>query len=65
MIDLATPVALTMGEPAGIGTEITLKAWLALRNAESPFFVLHDPGSLVAAVGMAVRIARHRAEAEE
>ncbi|HET9067475.1 MAG TPA: 4-hydroxythreonine-4-phosphate dehydrogenase PdxA, partial [Amaricoccus sp.] len=26
---------------------------------------LADPGSLVAAVGMAVRIARHRAQAEE
>ncbi len=49
MTNLATPVALTMGEPTGIWTEITLKAWLALRNAESPFFVLHDPDHLTGA----------------
>ncbi|MGH6760944.1 MAG: 4-hydroxythreonine-4-phosphate dehydrogenase PdxA [Phyllobacterium sp.] len=36
------PVVLTMGEPAGIAAEITLKAWLALRNSRSTFFVLHD-----------------------
>ena len=42
MRNLAPPVALTMGEPAGIAAEITLKAWLALRNTGSPFFVLHD-----------------------
>lgn len=37
------PLALTMGEPAGIGPELTLKAWL-LRDQEalSPFFVLAD-----------------------
>ena len=38
------PLALTMGEPAGIGPEITLKAW-ATRKAASlqPFFVVGDP----------------------
>ena len=35
------PVALTLGEPAGIGGEITLKAWQALRN-ELPFFLIAD-----------------------
>jgi 4-hydroxythreonine-4-phosphate dehydrogenase len=32
-----------MGEPAGIGVEIALKAWLALRGSHQPFVLLHDP----------------------
>ncbi len=40
------PLALTMGEPAGIGGEIALKAWLG-RTRELPcFFILDDPGRL-------------------
>lgn len=39
------PLALTMGEPAGIGGEITLKAW-AGRHAPAPFFVIDDPARL-------------------
>jgi 4-hydroxythreonine-4-phosphate dehydrogenase len=35
-------VALTMGEPAGIGAEITLKAWQALRGRPAPFVLLDD-----------------------
>lgn len=35
------PVALTLGEPAGVGGEISLKAWQALRN-ELPFFLIAD-----------------------
>lgn len=43
----AAPIALTMGEPAGIGGEIALKAW-ANRTATSvpPFFVIDDPKRL-------------------
>jgi len=37
------PLALTMGEPAGIGGEITLAAWHALRKDGPVFFVLDDP----------------------
>jgi len=38
------PLALTMGDPAGIGPEITEKAWQALRNStEHAFFVIGDP----------------------
>ena len=36
------PLALTMGDPAGIGPEITLAAWSARRDAH-PFVVLGDP----------------------
>jgi len=39
------PVALTCGEPAGIGPEITAKAWEKLRN-ELPFFLIGDPAHL-------------------
>jgi 4-hydroxythreonine-4-phosphate dehydrogenase len=37
------PIALTMGEPAGIGTEIALGAWRLLREEDCAFFLLHDP----------------------
>jgi len=39
-----TPIAVTMGEPAGIGIEIAIKAW-ARREARElpPFFLLADP----------------------
>ncbi|HJN23104.1 MAG TPA: 4-hydroxythreonine-4-phosphate dehydrogenase PdxA [Rhodospirillales bacterium] len=35
------PLALTMGEPAGVGAEIALKAWQG-RNGDTPFFFLLD-----------------------
>ena len=43
----APPLALTMGDPAGIGPEITLKAW-AQRTVRglSPFVVYGDPALL-------------------
>jgi len=41
------PVALTVGEPAGIGPEIASAAWAALRD-ELPFFWIGDPGHLPA-----------------
>jgi len=34
------PLALTMGEPAGIGLELALKAWLDRENSKPPPFVL-------------------------
>ncbi len=40
------PIALTMGEPAGIGGEITLKAWLRRNEGVPPFFVIDDAGRL-------------------
>ncbi|MEP6342244.1 MAG: 4-hydroxythreonine-4-phosphate dehydrogenase PdxA [Maricaulaceae bacterium] len=37
------PIALTMGDPAGIGPEITAKAWSELRsNSDYSFFVTGD-----------------------
>ncbi len=44
--DLA-PLAVTMGEPAGIGGEIALMAWQARRSAGvPPFFMIDDPHRL-------------------
>lgn len=40
------PLAVTPGEPAGAGAEITLKAWFSARNRLSPFFLLDDPERL-------------------
>jgi len=43
------PIALTMGEPAGIGGEIALQAWLRRREAGlAPFLLLDDPERLTA-----------------
>ncbi len=39
------PLALTMGDPAGIGGECTLRAWLARRDCY-PFVALDDPSHL-------------------
>ena len=41
----AAPVALTSGEPAGIGPEVAAYAWFALRN-EITFFWIGDPRAL-------------------
>ena len=39
-------LALTMGDPAGIGGELTLRAWAALRGAGPAFVALDDPDRL-------------------
>jgi 4-hydroxythreonine-4-phosphate dehydrogenase len=39
-------LALTMGDPAGIGGELTLKAWAALRHSGPAFVALDDPERL-------------------
>ena len=36
------PLAVTMGEPAGVGGEITLAAWAALRASGPIFFIIDD-----------------------
>lgn len=41
-------LAVTMGDPAGIGGEIALKAWLARRASVPAFFVLDSPARLKA-----------------
>ncbi|WP_283637979.1 4-hydroxythreonine-4-phosphate dehydrogenase PdxA [Marinovum algicola] len=41
----ALPVALSCGEPAGVGPELALRAWEALRD-RVPFFLIGDAGHL-------------------
>ena len=43
---MALPLALTMGEPAGIGGEIALKAWLGRADRLPPFYLRDDPSRL-------------------
>ena len=43
----AKPLALTLGEPAGIGPEIALASWLKRREAAlPPFYILGDAAAL-------------------
>jgi 4-hydroxythreonine-4-phosphate dehydrogenase len=42
------PLALTMGDPAGIGGELSLRTWLALRHTGRCFIALDDPDRLAA-----------------
>lgn len=45
----APPLVLTMGEPGGVGPEITVKAYQALRESGPFFFSIADPAVFVRA----------------
>ena len=45
-MNTTAPLAVTMGEPAGVGGELSLKAWQARHAGARPFFVLDDPERL-------------------
>ncbi len=45
------PLALSLGDPAGIGPEIVVKAWTALRSEGPAFVVVGDAQSLSGAPG--------------
>jgi 4-hydroxythreonine-4-phosphate dehydrogenase len=63
---MAKPLALTTGEPAGIGPDITIKAWLRRDELKLPaFYLLGDRDFLAGradALGLKVRFAEVRAE---
>lgn len=48
------PLALTMGEPAGIGGELALKAWSCRSAKAVPAFVLLDDPERIAALAMRI-----------
>jgi 4-hydroxythreonine-4-phosphate dehydrogenase len=54
---LTTPLAVALGDPAGIGPEITAKAW-ERREAEglSPFFAVGSPDAVAAVWGGPIQI---------
>ena len=41
--DQIPAIALTMGEPAGIGGEIAIKAWQRREDGTPPFVIIDDP----------------------
>lgn len=45
------PLALTLGDPAGVGPEIVAKAWQALRVEGPAFFVVGDAQAVASAPG--------------
>jgi 4-hydroxythreonine-4-phosphate dehydrogenase len=45
------PLALTLGDPAGVGPEIIVKAWNELRRSGPPFLVVGDLQALASAPG--------------
>ena len=49
------PLALTMGEPAGVGPEIIGRAWAALKDGEGPAFVVVGDAALMRAQGAPVQ----------
>src|SRR5476649_371197 len=63
---MAKPLALTSGEPAGIGPDITLKAWLRRDELKLPaFYLLGDRdflGKRTDTLGLKVRLAEVGAE---
>ena len=62
----AKPLALTIGEPAGIGPDVTLAAWLRRHELKLPaFYLLGDPDFIAArakTLGLDVRLAAVGAE---
>ncbi len=64
---MTAPVALTLGDPAGIGGEIALKAWPRLRESV-PFFLIGDLDhirSLATPLGIPVAVIDNPAEAAQ
>jgi 4-hydroxythreonine-4-phosphate dehydrogenase len=59
---MVKPLALTFGEPAGIGPDITIKAWLRRNELKlPPFYLLGDPdflGQRAKALGLNLRLAK-------
>ena len=61
------PLAVTMGEPAGVGGEIALAAWQVLHEAGPVFFMIDDPARLLQlarALDLAINIATIASPAE-
>ena len=58
---MAKPLALTSGEPAGIGPDITIKAWLRRNELKLPAFYLRGDRDLISdradRLGLKVRLA--------
>ena len=52
------PLAISLGDPAGIGPEITVKAWQALRHTGPAFMVVGDAQMVAAASSAGASVVR-------
>lgn len=59
------PLALTLGDPAGIGPEIIVKAWQALRETGPAFLVVGDLRQVASVSGLASGMVRPVSAAED
>lgn len=59
------PLALTLGDPAGIGPEIVLKAWNELRGTGPQFMAVGDRHALASASGAGASVLRAVHSADE
>ncbi|OYX32820.1 MAG: 4-hydroxythreonine-4-phosphate dehydrogenase PdxA [Caulobacterales bacterium 32-69-10] len=62
---MSPPLALSMGDPAGIGPELIVKAWTALRATGPAFVVVGDHEALAAASPHGAAILRRVGRPEE
>ncbi|HXV00296.1 MAG TPA: 4-hydroxythreonine-4-phosphate dehydrogenase PdxA [Caulobacteraceae bacterium] len=63
-MSLAQPIALSLGDPAGIGPEIILKAWRTLKGSGPVFVAVGDFATLARAAGADAEIAAVSSVAE-
>ncbi len=58
--DTPLPLALTLGEPSGIGPDVAIEAWLARKDAGVPAFILIGDAALMErraqAMGRAIKV---------
>ncbi len=59
------PLALTLGDPAGVGPEIIVKAWSELRGARTPFLAIGDFDALASASSAGGTVLRRVTRPEE
>ncbi|MDZ4320228.1 MAG: 4-hydroxythreonine-4-phosphate dehydrogenase PdxA [Phenylobacterium sp.] len=59
------PLAISLGDPAGIGPEIVFKAWSALRHTGPHFLVVGDLNQVAAAPGGTTGLIRRISTAED
>jgi 4-hydroxythreonine-4-phosphate dehydrogenase len=58
------PIAITMGDPGGVGAEIAVKAWAALRHS-GPVFFLIDAPARIAKLSHEIIVIREPGEAQD
>ena len=60
---MTAPLVVSLGDPAGVGPEIVISAWEAIRGADEAFVVVGDHATLAAAGAPSLRVVASAAEA--